>query len=447
MKENLVKARSTVLFIVALLVATALALWIERESARTAGFAAAATAGEPLIAVSKDMPQLPTPRALDAREREWAGLAWKYFENNTDADTGLVNSVQGYPAATMWDTGSYLLALISALKLEVISEREFDRRMDRALRSLARLPLYDEALPNKSYNVKTLAMVDYAGNATLNGIGWSAIDIGRLMVPFDIVAWHYPQHTQRVRQVISRWKTNRLAQNGHLFGASVDDTGTAQVLQEGRLGYEQYASKSLSLLALDVREAQNYRAQLAYVNVYDISVPYDRRDPKKFGAGNFVVSEPYLLDGLEFGWDKVSQEFAWRVFRAQELRYQKTGLLTAVTEDHLDRAPYFIYNAVYSGGQPWNTVTEKGVSMPDLRTLSVKAAFGWHALYRSDYTARLIEAAAPLHETEKGFYAGLYEQDGAPNKAITANTNGVVLESLAFIARGKLLNFHEGAGN
>lgn len=448
MTENLVKARSTIVFIIALLVATMLAVWIEGESARPAGEAArAAHSGQPAITASSDLPALPRPQPLTPQERDMARLAWKYFENNTDAATGLVNSVQDYPAATMWDTASYLLALVSALRLELLPQKEFDRRMAQALRSLARMPLYDNALPNKSYDVRTLAMVDYAGKETPNGIGWSAIDIGRLMVPLNIIAWRHPQHTGLARQVISRWNTGRLAQKGHLYGISVAPDGSAQLLQEGRLGYEQYAAKTFSLLGLDVHAAQDYLPQLALVDIYDIGVPYDRRDPKTYGAGNFVVSEPYVLDGLEFGWDSASRELAWRVYRAQEQRHRKTGKLTAVTEDHLDRAPYFLYNAVYSGGKAWNPVTEKGVSMPELRTMSVKAAFGWHALYRSAYTAQLVEAAAPLHDKDKGFYAGLYEEGGAPNKAITANTNAVVLESLAFIAGGKLLNLQEGGAN
>jgi hypothetical protein len=448
MTENLVKARSTIVFIVALLVATMLAVWIERESARHAGEENPAVySGQPAITASSDLPALPKAQPLTPQERDMARLAWKYFENNTHAATGLVNSVQDYPAATMWDTASYLLALVSASRLELLPQEEFDRRMAQALRSLALMPLYDNALPNKSYDVRTLAMVDYAGKETPKGIGWSAIDIGRLMVPLNIIAWRYPQHTGLARQVISRWNTGRLAQKGHLYGISLAPDGSAQLLQEGRLGYEQYAAKTFSLLGLDVHAAQDYLPQLALVDIYDIGVPYDRRDPKKYGAGNFVVSEPYVLDGLEFGWDSTSRELAWRVYRAQEQRHRKTGKLTAVTEDNLDRAPYFLYNAVYSGGKAWNPVTEKGVSMPELRTMSVKAAFAWHALYRSAYTTQLVAAAAPLHDRDKGYYAGLYEESGAPNKAITANTNAVVLESLAFIAGGKLLNLQEGGAN
>ena len=39
----------------------------------------------------------------------------------------------------------------------------------------------------------------------------------------------------------------------------------------------------------------------------------------------------------------------------------------------------------------------------------------------------------------QGWYAGLYEEGKRPNKVITANTNGVILESLAYLKSGKLL--------
>ncbi|HEY1227681.1 MAG TPA: DUF3131 domain-containing protein, partial [Ramlibacter sp.] len=65
-----------------------------------------------------------------------------------------------------------------------------------------------------------------------------------------------------------------------------------------------------------------------------------------------------------------ARELAWRVYRAQEKRFQATGTLTAVTEDHVDQAPYFVYGSVWAAGQPWAVVTSKGEPMPQLRTLS-----------------------------------------------------------------------------
>jgi hypothetical protein len=455
MESNIVKARSSIVFILALLTAFAAVLWIEKQPLK-----GVSTAKVPVLqhAVVPDVPEkvnlslpaplgksadiiaLPIPRALTVQEVQWARTAWQYFKNNTDIKTGLVNSVESYPAATMWDSASYLLALLSARKLDVITQKEFDLRVGKLLSSLGRLPLVENALPNKSYNTATLAMVDYQNNPTKAGIGWSAIDLGRLLVPLNAIVWNYPQHTQAVRKVVARWDISRLTKNGQLFGSQLQD-GKLQLLQEGRLGYEQYAAKTFALIGLDVNQASDYRGHLKQTEIYGIEVPYDQRDAKNLGGHNYVLSEPYVLDGLELGWDDVSREFAWRIYRAQEERFRKTGVLTAVSEDHVDREPYFVYNTVFADGKAWNTLTEKGEDASALRSLSVKAAFGWYALYRSEYAGQLINAAASLYNPAKGWYAGLYEEGGAPNKSININTNAVVLESLAYIAHGKLLSY------
>jgi hypothetical protein len=69
-------------------------------------------------------------RSLTAEEQVWAKTAWQYFVNNTQENTGLVNSVNGYTATTMWDTASYMMAAISAQRLGIISNTEFDMRMN-----------------------------------------------------------------------------------------------------------------------------------------------------------------------------------------------------------------------------------------------------------------------------------------------------------------------------
>jgi len=458
MESNLVKARSSVVFIVALLTAF-FAVWlIEKQSSAALNALssptklAAATSSQLDVAqqtqalqqvkleISADMAAPAAPRALTEQEAQWARIAWRYFKNNTDGKTGLVNSVDGYTATTMWDTASSLMALVSARQLEIITQKEFDARQSKVLTSLGRMPLFDQALPNKSYNTATLAMVDYENQPTPAGIGWSAIDLGRLLVPLNLIAWNHPQHAQAVRKLIARWDTSRLTRNGQLFG-SHNDQGKVELVQEGRLGYEQYAAKTFALMGLDTAQAADYRSHLQQVEVYGIQVPFDRRDAASLGAHNYVLSEPYVLDGLEFGWDRFSRELAWRVYRAQEERFRRTGVLTAVSEDHVDRPPYFVYNTVFTNGKPWNTLTEKGEDASALRSLSVKAAFGWYALYRSEYTAQLIKAVAPLHEPTKGWYAGLYEEGNKPNTSVNANTNAVVLESLAYIAHGKLLSY------
>ena len=96
---------------------------------------------------------------------------------------------------------------------------------------------------------------------------------------------------------------------------------------------------------------------------------------------------------------------------------------------------------MWAAGEPWAVVTSKGESMPQLRTLSTKAAFGWHALLRTPYTAQLVEAVSGLADPAGGWDAGRYEAGGKPNQSLNANTNAVVLESLAYMARGPLLQY------
>lgn len=430
-KQNLIKARSHIVFMLGLISAFALVITLQNMDFENR--VSPKTNIKDLVEVE------PAPnRPLTSEELAWAKLAWTYFENNTIPETGMVNSVDNYNASTLWDSASYLMAVISAYRLNIIEEQEFTSRVFMLLNSFANLPLFEGKLPNKSYNTRTLAMVDYNNNPTEDGIGWSAIDIGRVMVPLNILVWNYPQFTPQVKLISKRWKLADSVKSGDMYGATNEDGDTAYV-QEGRLGYEEYAAKSYQLMGYDVANAIDYTAWMKFIKIYDINVPIDSRSPEKFKAHNYVVSEPYILDGVEFGWDEVSKEFAERVYKVQEKRYEDTGILTAVSEDNIDQAPYFVYNTVYTSGKTWNAITEHGTDASEFKTLSTKAAFGWYALYENDYTKKLIDVASELYDPEKGWYSGLYEVTQKPNKAITANTNGIILEVLAYKQFGPLL--------
>ncbi|PWQ98368.1 DUF3131 domain-containing protein [Leucothrix arctica] len=431
LKTNIIRARGHIVFILALLTAFGIVITMENMNFDNRVASRSAVKNEVEI-------EIPKQRAITAEEREWANIAWKYFENNTIEETGMVNSANQYNASTLWDTSSYLMGLISAYRLDIIPKEEFSQRTRKLLTSLAELPLYDGKLPNKSYNTISLAMVDYTNKPTPKGIGWSAIDIGRLMVPINILVWQYPEFHQEVQSVVDKWDLAAMVDKGSLFGALREKNKTT-MLQEGRLGYEEYAAKSMQLMGYDVNEALDYQSWLKYINIYGIDIATDSRRPEEFTAHNYVVSEPYILDGLEFGWDQISKQFANRVYAVQEARYKDTGILTAVSEDNIDQAPYFVYNTVFTDGKEWNTITEDGKDASEFKSLSTKAAFGWHALYETDYTKKLMAVASTLHDVDKGWYSGRYEKSGKPNKALTANTNGIILESIAYKALGPLI--------
>ncbi|MGB1009036.1 MAG: DUF3131 domain-containing protein [Thiolinea sp.] len=441
--QGLVRARSHLIFLFGLITAFSMVIWLESIDVQGAqgrkGPSSSSEAAAAMITFSEQRQATTTPRKLTEKEREWANIAWKYFKNNTVAETGLVNSVDGYQSSTLWDTSSYLMAIIAAERLQIIPETEFNERITAVLKSLAAIPLFDNQLPNKVYHTKSLAMVDYKNQAREKGIGWSAIDIGRVLVPFNILVWNYAEHTPAVEKVMQRWDLTEMIKDGTLYGADLSQKGKIAYLQEGRLGYEEYAAKSFGLMGMDVSVALDYLNYVNFVDIYGTSVATDSRDPDIYQAHNYVVSEPYILDGIEYGWDRISRELAWRVYEAQEKRYQETGILTAVSEDSIDQEPYFVYNTVFTDGKAWNAITEDGADASAYKTLSTKAAFGWHMIYETDYTRKLMERVAEAYDPERGWYAGIYEADNKPNKALTANTNGIVLETLAFRESGTLL--------
>ncbi|MEM9349211.1 MAG: DUF3131 domain-containing protein [Pseudomonadota bacterium] len=388
-----------------------------------------------------DLSQAPVelaPQApLNERERRAAARAWAYFEHNTQPDTGLVDAVAGFPSATLWDQGSYLLALVSAQRLGLIDAAEFDGRVALFVDTLGRLPLFEGQLPNKVYDTQSLAMVDYANAMVAEGIGWSALDLARLLMGLRVVEKHFPHHGAQIRAVLAGWNLPAMAAEGELIGATKEAGGVTELLQEGRVGYEQYGARAAALWGLDVIRAMSAERVVDWREVSGIEVPGDLRRAVSFGAITPTLSEPYLLLALELGFDAESHMLAHRLYEAQEARFEETGHLTAVSEDHLNRAPHFAYSSVTANGRPWAVVTEAGTFHDDLRTLSTKAAFGWDALYGTAYTAELKEAVLPLG-TREGFPAGIYEADGSINDVYTLNTNAVILEALHYQVYGPL---------
>jgi hypothetical protein len=432
--EGLRRARGHLTFLAAILTAGALIIGVEVMASGAQG------SGDPSVALLTSADQLPlAPQAqLSPHQMAWGRLAWLYFQNNTDPDTGLANAADKYPSTTMWDTGSFLMGMIAAERIGVISRQDFDVRMGRALASLSRLPLFDGALPNKAYNTHTLRMVDYNNNPTSRGLGWSALDIARLYVPLGILARDYPEHSASVRAVVDRWDTSRLAHDGLVFGSAVTN-GATSTHQEGRVGYEEYAAKSLIRAGLDAYQAWRTDSKVKLVKVDGVLVPVDTRKAGDWGAQVYATSEPYILDGLEFGFDTRSRAFSAQIFRAEQERFERTGVLTAVSEGHIDRAPSFVYATVQANGRDWAVITDTGKRYDSLRTLSTKTAFALDALYGAPYTERLLNAAVTFKDPTSGWLEGRYETGGRLNAILTANTNGVILESLAYRAQGPLV--------
>lgn len=375
---------------------------------------------------------------LCERCQESARIAWQYFRKNT-GPTGLINAVDGYPSSTMWEAGSSLIAILAAGEFDLIAPKERDDRIAALLAALATQKLYRDELPNKAYSTATNEMTDYTNKPSPGGIGYSALDVSRLLSALDLVACMNPKAAEVAAKVASRYSFCRMIKRGQLFGAAVEN-GADLPLQEGRTGYEQYAGRALERLGFQVPVASRYRNEFAATaEVEGVPILYDKRDPKYYGAVNYVATESYALDAIENGLDAENTPLLRNLFEAQKRRWQRTGLVTAVTEDHVDRPPYFVYNTVFAAGEPWKTITESNYDMSPLRSLSVKAAFSLATLFPAEsYSAVLMEAVGSAYDPDRGYYGGIYESGIGYNRALTANTNGVVLETMLYKMYGPL---------
>ena len=444
LKSNILKARSHIAFVIGLVIAASVALSLETGVA-TSVRGLAGSAIEP----SRDQTLLAPTGQITGQDRARAEVAWAYFEKNYQPDTGLVNSVNNFPSTTIWDQASYLLGLISAERLDIVDQATFDLRMGKVLDTLARLPLFDGKLPNKVYDTRSLAMTDYTNAAIDRGIGWSALDVARMSVPLNILLYDYPQHSAAAGGILTSWNFDAMLEEGQMMGARVnEETGLSERVQEGRLGYEEYGARALGLLGVDALSAGRFDDYLRFETVAGQEIAVDSRSFSEFDAHNYVVSEPYILTAIEFGFDRDSKELAHRLYRAQEERFKDSGILTAVSEDNIDQEPYFIYNTVFANGISWNALAEDGSSHPDKRTVSTKAVFGWDVIYGTDYTADLMDhIGATRSEDGAGWYSGIYEADGRVNKVATANTNGIILEAIQYKRNGPLVTARFNGGS
>ncbi len=376
-------------------------------------------------------PYRPRHSPLTVRELKAAKIAWSYFERFTQEATGLANSVGNYPSTTMWDTASYVSGMVAAYELCLIDKFEFDRRMYKLLQTFRKIDLFRRELPNKVYHTKTAAKVDY-GNKK-GEIGYSALDIGRFLIWMRIVKNRYPYFGNTIDNMLLRWDfSNVIDDEGTMYGAILaknkgkDKTKKFRktiYIQEGRLGYEEYAAKGFALWGLIPRKAHQAAPYLT-AEIYGVQVPYDGRDPRIFESQNYVVTEGYILDGLELNWDLPQDnttsdlvhsdgwraEFADRIYLVQERRFKREGYLTARSEHNVKGKPYFVYDTIFSGGYAWNTVTPRGKYSPNFSAVATKAAFGMWALWKTDYTDKLIDAVINLYDPKKGMYEGLYER-------------------------------------
>ncbi|WP_114787573.1 DUF3131 domain-containing protein [Vibrio tetraodonis] len=386
---------------------------------------------------------------LTEEELGWAQIAWKYVENNTELNTGLVNSLDKYPTTNMSGIADYLIALLAAREFEFIPNKQYDERLTLVLTFLNEMDLSYGHAPNKVYSTQTAKMTDYSGKPT--DIGWSSLDIGRLLIVLAIVKRHSPEFSEYIDKAVLRWNFCELVSfDGELYGSSLNEN-TLTRYKEGRLGIEEYTSYGYLDWSLIPDKAMNIEPY-DVATIYNIDLLFDGRDPRIFNVLRPVYSTPYLWMGLEFNWDQVGDvsssdavhsnntlaAMADAIYQVQEERWNRERIYTARGEHVVSKDPYFVYDAIYALGTPWITVAEDGASYDELALVSTRVAFQMWALWKTDYTDRLMTLVKELYDPKRGWYEGRYELTSAYEKSISLKTNSGVLEALLYKQNGKL---------
>lgn len=370
-------------------------------------------------------------RALSTAERETALLAWRYVQRNRQPTTGLVNGKDGYPVATVADIAMTVSAYLSARTMQFIDPQEFVAELRQLLHTLGGLPLYQQELFNREYDSRTGRMLDLSARASTQGSGWSAEDIGRLLLWLKALAQTTPDLAPAVDAVFARLRLQRLVASGQLHSV-LHDGQRELVLRDLRLGRQQLTAAALSLWGIVLPQMFGYdEAWLAPSAAGP--VPADRRE------GSTLPADGYARGIIEFGGlDGCFEAAARAALNAQHQRAQRRGQPVMVADELLDRAPWFVHGTLAddstAAGQ-WLVTGYDRRPRPELASFSTKAAYLWSAIDASAATRSARALADQLETSDHGLHGGRYVS-GELNRALTLETNASVLLSLHHTLRG-----------
>ncbi|MEO8908753.1 MAG: DUF3131 domain-containing protein [Gemmatimonadaceae bacterium] len=365
-----------------------------------------------------------------------ARTSWNFVNRITEPTTGLARAHANYSYVTLWDIAGVIAANYTAHELGFINDATYDAHIQRILATLSTVDLFEKAAFNRIYDAKTGRMVDNASRISNIGAGWSSVDIGRLLVWIHILAVKQPKYAPLATQVARRLDMSKLLRDGYLQGLQVDPkSGRRETFTEDEIGYQQYALSGFAMWGARVNpDGLDVRSNVSAVNVFGVRLLVTTP------GNDRVMSEPFIMLGLETGYrspDLARQ--AAQVLAAQAARYQRTKIVTAVTEDALPDPPYyFYYYSVYHRGKPFvvESLDDKVFDRP--RWVSSKAAFGWNAVLPNAYTQLLLRTVRPA-ATPNGWGSGVYEDTLLPTGVPSLNTAALIMESALYRTRGRPL--------
>ncbi|WP_282182640.1 DUF3131 domain-containing protein [Aliiroseovarius marinus] len=402
-------------------------------------FKAVSIQSEParLLRAASRWPARATSSDVDTQARDQllkdAQTAWSYFDSFTDPDTGLVpatawienDQVQTYRFSTMWDTGTLLLAIVSAHSIGILDDGAFEARLAKALAGLSTGTFDGLSLPKGLTSTDGKAKGDDDYNAS---------DTSRLLTALHLVQ-SYAKQDLGIAQIVRGWDLDKTIKDGTPLTVR-----GSRLVSAYRSNYAGYIARGFGLWDFPVKSPY---ADPKPGSSFDQGVQI-LHDVARFGP---IGTEPHLLEAVELGASPLARTAADALFAAQIKEYRATGKLTCVSEGPVNREPWFVYQGyqITEDGGSWTAETldpsprfkTKGfVRAVDM--LNSKGAFLWNAHRPNDYTDRLVDEVREKAKTEKlGFSPGVFAITGTSDQAYSdINTNGVILQAIAYRLNG-----------
>lgn len=367
-----------------------------------------------------------------------ARLAWRFFERFSYASNGLCTAtahqtdgdIYLHQELTMWDLGSLLAAIMAVHELGIVGDAEFVARIGQVVTAIPSARFGSARLPAAVVATRTSMALSQDFNAC---------DTGRLLSVLRELEAH-PLTRGIAAEALKRWDFNTVIAEGR-----VHSVVNGRLVDQSETHCSHYTARAFRAWGFDA---------LSPYEVAPDGSETDRRMrllERVRGIGPFGA-EPLLLEAVEMPFSAPAAFLADLLLGQQRRGFERTGELLSVSEAPLDREPWFTYQGISlaTPDHPWVVKTVDGSNQwqdeafwREVLLVNTKAAYLWAAMRPGAFSfhlARHVRDRARIEDA--GFSPGVFSATGTAMKGyVDVNTNGIILQAIAYILRGRRPRF------
>jgi len=363
-----------------------------------------------------------------------AKLAWNYYKPGVavEYNTGLHHAGKDWPYFTDWDLGTYILAILDAEKLGLVSrdgEWGSTYRLNKIISFLKNRKLTDNGIPYLWYDSR-------------NGEPWGTTptnpsDAGRLLVALYKLSIQRQEYIEDIKYIVYI-RTNYTAIAISNKWGSPNPYYYYAALGFKYFGFDRY--EPVKRILEGFKEALN---SSEHILIEDIDLPKMH-----------LTMEPIIHLYFETDYDQIIEHLLFNTYLAHYNRYNRTGELLAFSEGNTglnDPISYVYEWIITSDGKKWIITIPNGTIVNISPISYLKVAISFHAIYPSNYTLKLLNKIFqafeeyyqknpndPYKDYACGFMEGI-DLNGRVVQPIIDRTNGLVIEAARYAIEKGLL--------